>query len=64
MHTIFIKTLMDRLTTPTSKTKFGKQRQIFLNIWTVESVIRWVYYDFKYKSVYFYPNLKLLWKEP
>ncbi len=38
--------------------------QIFLNIWMVESIIRWVYYDFKYKSVYFYPILKLLWKEP
>ncbi len=26
----------------------------------IKSVIRWVYYDFEYNLVYFYPNLKLL----
>ncbi len=32
--------------------------------WIFESVIKWVYYDFEYKSVYFYPNLICFEKSP
>ncbi len=61
---IFIKTLMDQLTTPTGKTKWRKQKHKFSSIFERLKALLGGCTKTLNMSVYFYPNQKLLWKEP